>query len=388
MAGCNRNTVSSSIGASITSAEDQQGRIAAMALITGGTIPAAVEALIKLDVFEAFARAGTNHGAQCSMTTQEIANLAMPGKSINTAYLERLLRILASHKVFSETVTPPCLDGTNEEEREPIRRFGLTPISKCFVKNDTAGSLAQYLLFRETPFMRTCYNHIHEAVLENKPDHEPFKMAHGMHAWEYQAKQKNGREVELFHQAMLNHSRLSMNTILEKYEGFKDVQVLVDVGGGFGSTLGAITERYPHIHGINFDLPYVIASCVPRQGVEFVGGDMFTSVPSGDAIFMKWILHDWDDDSNIKLLKNCYNALPAKGKVIVVEYILPEITDPDNLHDKFVFQLDLKMLAVLAVGARQRTEREIRQLALAAGFAQVNLVMEADSSSIIEMHKD
>lgn len=58
-----------------------------------------------------------------------------------------------------------------------------------------------------------------------------------------------------------------MNMILEKYEGFKDVRVLVDVGGGLGSTLGAITERYPHIQGINFDLPLVIASCVPCQGV-------------------------------------------------------------------------------------------------------------------------
>jgi hypothetical protein len=89
------------MAASITS-EDQQGRIAAMALNTGGTIPAAVEALIKMDVFEAFASARINDGAQLSMTTQEIANLAMPGKSINVAYLERLLRILASHKVFSE----------------------------------------------------------------------------------------------------------------------------------------------------------------------------------------------------------------------------------------------------------------------------------------------
>jgi hypothetical protein len=236
-----------------------------MALITGGPIPAAVACLVKLDVFEAFARAGTNtNSAQLSMTAQEIANLAMPGKSINVAYLERLLRILASHKVFSETVTP-CLDGT--DELEPIRRFGLTPISKCFVKNDTAGSLAQFVVFRETSFLRMSYDHIHEAVLENKPDHEPFKMAHGMHMREYNAKEKNAREVEHFNLGMLNHSRLCMNTILEKYEGFKDVRVLVDVGGGLGSTLGAITERYPHIHGINFDLPHVIASCVPHQGV-------------------------------------------------------------------------------------------------------------------------
>ena len=234
---------SSSITASVTS-EDEQGRIAAMALVTGGTIPAAVAALVKLDVFEAFARAGANDtDAQVSLTAQEIANLAMPGKSMHMDYLERLLRILASHKVFSETVTP-CFDSTNK--LEPIRRFGLTPISKCFVKNDTAGSLAQFLLLNDSPFLRRSYDHIHEAVLENKPDHEPFKMAHGMHAWEHHAQQKNAQEVELFNQGMLNHSRLTMNTILEKYEGFKDVRVLVDVGGGLGSTLGAITERSSH----------------------------------------------------------------------------------------------------------------------------------------------
>ena len=264
MAGCNDN-VSSSTAASITS-EDQQGRIAAMALITGGTIPAAVAALVKLDVFEAFARAGANDsGAQVSLTAQEIANLAMPGKSINMDYLERLLRILASHKVFSETVTP-CLDGTNK--LEPIRRFGLTPISQCFVKNDTAGSLAQLAECREGPAGMASYAHIHEAVLENNPDHEPFKLANGMHMWEYHAKQKGTREAELFNQGMLGHSRLTINAILEKYQGFKDVGVLVDVGGGLGSTLDAITEQYPHIHGINFDLPHVIASCVPLQGVH------------------------------------------------------------------------------------------------------------------------
>ena len=258
--------MSSSIGASSITSEDQQGRIAAMALITGGTIPAAVEALVKLDVFEALARAGRlSNGAQfSSMTTQEIANVAMPGKSINMAYLERLLRILASHKVFSETVTPAC---TEKPEQQLIRRFGLTPISKCFVKDDTAGSLAQLAVCREGPAGMASYHHIHEAVLENKPDHEPYRMANGMHVWEYQAQQKNAREAELFNQGMLNQSKWSMNAILEKYEGFKDVRVLVDVGGGLGSTLNAIIERYPHIHGINFDLPHVIASCVPRQGV-------------------------------------------------------------------------------------------------------------------------
>ncbi|KAF3644273.1 Caffeic acid 3-O-methyltransferase [Capsicum annuum] len=58
-----------------------------------------------------------------------------------------------------------------------------------------------------------------------------------------------------------------------------------------------------------------------------VGGDMFVIVPKADAIFMKWICHDWSDDHCIKLLKNCYEALPANGKVIIAECILPEAPD-------------------------------------------------------------
>ena len=262
-----QNNPSSSIAASTTS-EDEQGRIAATMLTMGGVVSAAITTLLKLDVFEAFRRAGNdpNHnGAQgVSLTAQEIADLAMPGKSINMGYLERLLRVLASHNVFRETVAPCSSDAANE--LDPIRRFALTPISKCLVKNDTDGSLVDVMLFRHLTEPRTTYDRIHEAVLLNKPDHEPFKIEHGMHMWEFEAQQKNAQAAELFNQMMLSNTKWDMQAILEKYEGFKDVRVLVDVGGGMGTALAAITKRYPHIHGINFDLPHVIASCLPLQG--------------------------------------------------------------------------------------------------------------------------
>ena len=268
-----QNTTSSPTAASSAS-EDEQGRIAAMALTLADIVPAAITALVKLDVFEALGRAAknnhnhnNNNGAQAaaSLTAQEIANLAMPDKSINTGYLERLLRILVSYNVFSETVVAPAAAAN---EIDPIRRFGLTPISRNFVKNDTAGSLVHSLLFRQQASPGTPYSHIHEAVLENGPNREPFKIAHGMHKWELEAQQKHVQDAELFNRMLLNQTKWDMHTILEKYvEGFKGVRVLVDVGGGLGTTLTAVLERYPHIHGINFDLPHVIASCLPRQGV-------------------------------------------------------------------------------------------------------------------------
>uniref|UniRef100_A0A1S3XCS3 Caffeic acid 3-O-methyltransferase-like n=1 Tax=Nicotiana tabacum TaxID=4097 RepID=A0A1S3XCS3_TOBAC len=106
--------------------------------------------------------------------------------------------------------------------------------------------------------------------------------------------------------------------------------------------------------------------------VEHVGGDMFESIPEGDAIFMKWILHDWSDSHNLKLLKNCYKALPDNGKVIVVEAILPVKPDIDTAMVG-VSQCDLIVMAQYP-GGKERSEQEFRALATETGFKGVNLI--------------
>ncbi|GLJ07297.1 hypothetical protein SUGI_0063830 [Cryptomeria japonica] len=55
-----------------------------------------------------------------------------------------------------------------------------------------------------------------------------------------------------------------------------------------------------------------------REGVKYVGGDMFKEVPSADAVFMKWVLHDWGDEDCVKILKQCRKAIPETGKPLCV----------------------------------------------------------------------
>ncbi|KAL6198687.1 hypothetical protein ACLB2K_028476 [Fragaria x ananassa] len=86
---------------------------------------------------------------------------------------------------------------------------------------------------------------------------------------------------------MVSFTTLIMRRILDSYKGFEHLTQLVDVGGGLGVALSLITSRYPHIKGINYDLPHVIKQAPQYPGVEHVGGDMFSNIPSGDAIFMK-----------------------------------------------------------------------------------------------------
>ncbi|KAK4858172.1 hypothetical protein QYF36_012200 [Acer negundo] len=75
------------------------------------------------------------------------------------------------------------------------------------------------------------------------------------------------------------------------------------------SLLKLLLPNTHKLRGIDFDLPHVIQHAPHYPGVEHVGGYMFESVPKGDAIFMKWILHDWSDEHCLKLLKNCYKGL-------------------------------------------------------------------------------
>ncbi|KAI9076829.1 hypothetical protein K1719_041245 [Acacia pycnantha] len=177
----------------------------------------------------------------------------------------------------------------------------------------------------------------------------------------------DSRFNDVLNRAMLNQTTLVMNKILESYKGFgNNITRLVDVGGGLGVTLNLITSKYPHIQAINFDLPHVIQNASPYPRVEHVAGDMFESVPKGDVIFMKWILHDRDDERCLKLLKNCYNAIPDGGKVIVIDSVFAVKPDT-SAATKSTSQLDLLMMTQ-SPGGKERDEQEFMDLATSSGF--------------------
>ncbi|RWR86536.1 caffeate O-methyltransferase [Cinnamomum micranthum f. kanehirae] len=157
---------------------------------------------------------------------------------------------------------------------------------------------------------------------------------------------------------MLNPTTIIMKKILETYKGFEGLNEVVDVGGGVGATLHTIISKYPHIKGVNYDLPQ------PH---------------------LKWILHDWSDERCLKLLNNCYKALPDSGKVIIVDLILPLFPET-NLTAKYIFQHDMLMLAYTH-GGNVRTEKQLEELTKGAGFASLNVVCCAYGFSVMECYK-
>src|SRR5688500_9548240 len=118
--------------------------------------------------------------------------------------------------------------------------------------------------------------------------------------------------------------------IAEAYD-FSRSETVVDVGGGDGTVLAAILDRYPHLRGIVLDQPHLMEDAwraAARHGVDrrtrVVGGDFFESVPAGDVYVLKTILHDWDDTRAACILERCRDGMSTRGRVLIVEPLLPE----------------------------------------------------------------
>src|SRR5262249_1873156 len=119
--------------------------------------------------------------------------------------------------------------------------------------------------------------------------------------------------------------------VLEAYD-LSPYRRLVDVGGSEGTFLGAILAAHPEATGVVLDLPHVVAAGrakVAAAGLadrlELVGGSFFEEVPGGgDLYLMKWVLHDWDDEACVRILRATRAAMPEGARLVVVDTVIPD----------------------------------------------------------------
>ncbi|RWP26359.1 methyltransferase [Mesorhizobium sp.] len=277
--------------------------------------------------------------------------------------LYRLLRALASVGVFHEA-----------EDRS----FSLTPVGRA-LRSDVQHSVAPWAILAGRPYFRQAWSDLLHSVGTGE---NAFRHAHGKGVWEYRA--EHPEESVIFDRAMTAMSRGVAAAVLAAYD-FRRFSVVMDVGGGQGALLAEILRRNPGQRGILFDQPQVVAKAGPvfdaaavADRCDIVAGDFFVSVPEGaDAIVLKWILHDWDDDTNIRILKSCRRAIRPEGKLLVLESILA----PPNEGAVAKFG-DLNMLVM--PGGQERTAEEFRLLLAASDFRVANIVEAGPRISIIE----
>ncbi|KAH0874609.1 hypothetical protein HID58_071971 [Brassica napus] len=309
------------------------------------TFPMVFKAAIELGVIDTLysaARADMN-GSSSFLKPSEIATRlpTTPSNPEAPALLDRMLRLLASYSM----VKCQILDGERVYKAEPI-----------------------------------CKAQLKDVVLEGG---DAFARANGgLKLFDYMGTDE--RLSKLF-----NRTGFSVGVLqkfLEVYKGFEGVNVLVDVGGGVGNTLGFVTSKYPNIKGINFDLTCALTQAPSYPNVEHVAGDMFVEVPRGDAIILKRMLHDWSDEDCAKILKNCWKALPENGKVIIMELVIPDEAESADVQSNIAFDMDLLMLTQCS-GGKERSRAEYEAMAADSGFANCKFVCQAYHLWVIEFTK-
>ncbi|CAN1144573.1 Caffeic acid 3-O-methyltransferase [Linum perenne] len=342
----------------------------ALCIANGIVVPMTMQAANELRILDIIAEAGTNAQLTASEVVSKMASSSTNKNPNAAAMVDRILRLLTAHSIVDCT-----MDGSD-------RRYSLNSVSKYFVRNEENGaSLAQLMSVNQDKLTLQSWYELKDAVLEGGV---PFNRAAGTTTFDYFS--RNPKLSQVFSLAMYNLSSIIMKALMNCYKGFEELKQIVDVGGGFGDSAKAIISKYPHIKAINFDLPHVIEQAPPIPGVEHIAGDMFESVPRGEAIFMKSVMHDWSDEHCLRLLKKCYEAVSEQGKVIVVDMVAPMGAET-TMASKMTAQTDMLMMT-MTQGGKERTKDEFMELATGAGFRGTTFQCSVFSAIwVIEFYK-
>jgi len=342
---------------------------------TGGSAAKAPEIAPRLSLFQMI----TGHYVSCAIWVAAklgVADLLGDGPrsaddlagrtGMHGPSLRRVMRMLASVGVFAETESD-C--------------FALTPIGEC-LRGGPGSSAPVAMLFAAPNIMRVW----RELLYSVETGNVAFEHVFGMNCFAYLA--EHPEEAAVFNQAMTSVTAPVAGMVAAAYDFSRFVHI-VDVGGGQGALLAAILKSNLGLRATLYDLPHVTAGAhalLESAGLSarctISGGDFFEAVPAGgDAYILKHVIHDWDDERSVAILRNCRHTMTADATLLLVETVLPACITPSAMN--FIAAgSDVNML--LNAGGRERTEAEFRALFDAAGFRLTRIVPTQSLSKVIE----
>jgi hypothetical protein len=258
------------------------------------------------------------------------------------------------------------------------RSFSLTPVGDC-LRSDAAESGAGWAAWIGDASYWQAWGSLLHSVQTGE---NAFRHVHGTDPWTFRA--GDPAVSARFDRAMASNAGQVVAAVLAAYD-FGRFKSIVDVGGGNGAFLAAILAKYPAMRGVVFDQPHVVAgaaSTLVEAGVsdrcEVAGGDFFEAVPGGcDAYMLKAIIHDWEDEDCVRILRTVRQAMEAGAALLLVE----QEVGPPNEKPQSKFS-DLNML--VAPGGRERTTEEYAALVEKAGFQFVGVTPSASGPAVFE----
>ena len=277
--------------------------------------------------------------------------------SVHPDALDRVLRLLAAHRVFA-------LQGG---------AFVHTPASRL-LRADHPRSMRAFVRMFGLPLFWESQGALMESVQTGRVAAERLYSG-GLYA--YFAEQPEANTIFNAAMAAKAHGQVAGVLAANDFSGFGTV---ADIGGGRGHLLRAILEAVPTARGVLFDLPHVVAEAagIASERLTLQPGDFFKdALPACDAYVVMEVIHAWDDADALAILKAVRRAARPGATLLVVEQMIPEDAGPH-----WAKTLDLHMLALL--GGRQRGRWEYAALMEAAGFAFAREIDTGAGVAILE----
>lgn len=277
--------------------------------------------------------------------------------------LYRLLRALAGAGIFSE---------------DDSSCFSLTPTG-AFLRRDVDGSLHGQASLMGEPWVWGSFGELLESIRTGQP---AFDRLYGAGFWDYLA--ASDERAASFDAAMTDLSSMEIDALLAAY-GLDGATAVADIGGGRGALLAAILATHPTTRGMLIELPAVVDGArelLEQAGVsarcQVIAGDMFTAItPGADLYILKRVIHDWNDDQAVVILRRCREAMDDHARLLLAE---PMITPGNTPHPAKL--LDLQML--VAQKGRERTATEFAELLDTAGFELLRTIPTSFLLTLIE----
>lgn len=278
---------------------------------------------------------------------------------VDPEVLYRLLRALSSVGVFAE--------------REP-RCFELTPLAECLRTDSPESIHAWVIAMAGLPWEP--WGHLLECI---RGGESAFEKVYGMSRYDYLSRHPD--QGAWFDRAMATYKHRVRLSALYDFSRFRTV---IDLGGGLGDCLVDILNAFPHLSGVLLEQSDVLQAArenLHGRGLgnrcQYLAGDFLDQVPpAGDVYILKSVLHNWNDEQALRILRNCHAAMSGSSRLLVVE---PLVRDSGDLETR-VF-MDLHMLVMH--GGRERSEADMAALLLGAKF-EVRSVTTDDHVLIME----
>jgi hypothetical protein len=282
--------------------------------------------------------------------------------STHAGSLRRLLRALTSLQILVE---------------DEAGKYRNTTLGET-LRSDHPQSVRALALLWDRSIFLTSWQHLDNATRTGAP---AFDSLYGQSFFQYL--EQHPEDASIFNAAMSGTTAADASAVLAAYD-FSRFKRIVDVGGGRGAFLQAILSATPHLQGILYDLPSVVAGVRDEWDPEIAercevrSGSFFEAVPEGaDGYLLKRIIHDWDDEASLKILRSCRSAISSDGTLLLIERVLKQPNEPD--FGKF---LDLHMFVLL--GGRERSEPEFKALLAKADFDLTRVISTSGPHSILE----